>query len=353
MAFDGIDLESLRLIIELQIEDAEHLIEGTNNETAAFSDNELAAELYKSELQSLEVFTSDRALSARVADDEVSEDDDGHQLCVSRPASATGPYSEEDSEQHSDKPGVGDPRLQCYVCSDLVPVSEMVHCPCSHDYCFECLGQLYTSCLGDESLYPPRCCKQPIPIALARPALSDNFISEFEAKAVEFDTPNKTYCHRPTCSVFVPPDHIFQDVATCVKCLGLTCTICKGAKHESSDCPEDEVTQEVLNFAKENGWQRCEICHRLVELDHGCNHICKFDIVVAGTTFVNEAKTLRSLPLRPPVLLRLRTSMEDVRVPAVERGPPHGESGRHRQPGPSAASHAARRHRRPRGFRGA
>jgi hypothetical protein len=29
----------------------------------------------------------------------------------------------------------------------------------------------------------------------------------------------------------------------------------------------------VLEAARENGWQRCNNCRRLVELDMGCNHM--------------------------------------------------------------------------------
>lgn len=31
--------------------------------------------------------------------------------------------------------------------------------------------------------------------------------------------------------------------------------------------------QHLLALVKENGWQRCYACWRLVELVHGCNHM--------------------------------------------------------------------------------
>ncbi|EEH33161.2 IBR finger domain-containing protein [Paracoccidioides lutzii Pb01] len=93
-----------------------------------------------------------------------------------------------------------------------------------------------------------------------------------EKKKVEFETPNRTYCHSPKCSSFVNPRSIDGEVATCFECGLTTCTTCKGSAHDR-DCPNDILLEELLDTARENGWQRCYSCWRVVELDHGCNHM--------------------------------------------------------------------------------
>lgn len=57
-----IDEASLRLIISLQLQDAESLIKGKHREDEAQPDGEFSAELYKHELETLQTFCSDRAL---------------------------------------------------------------------------------------------------------------------------------------------------------------------------------------------------------------------------------------------------------------------------------------------------
>ena len=176
---------------------------------------------------------------------------------------------------------------ECISCGDNHHA--VAQCPCSHEYCYACLETLFRSSLTDESLFPPRCCGQPIPIgdddddnsSTIRAFIPAGLVDEFLAKKVEFETPDRTYCHQPTCSTFIPkiPSSSIvegdgEDVAACPKCHAKTCVICKGPAHQG-DCPHDAVTQEVLRVAAENGWQRCYSCRRIVEIEHGCNHMSK------------------------------------------------------------------------------
>uniref|UniRef100_A0A8H7K851 RING-type domain-containing protein n=1 Tax=Bionectria ochroleuca TaxID=29856 RepID=A0A8H7K851_BIOOC len=80
------------------------------------------------------------------------------------------------------------------------------------------------------------------------------------------------YCHIKTCSAFIPPSSIQGDKAVCNRCNCSTCTRCKGLHHAGA-CPADPATQEFLRIAKDNGWQSCQSCHRMVELSTGCHHI--------------------------------------------------------------------------------
>jgi hypothetical protein len=87
--------------------------------------------------------------------------------------------------------------------------------PCRHIYCVGCLRNLFTASLQDETLMPPRCCRQEIPVALAQ--LTPEEIEEFNAKRLENSTVDRLYCSQPTCSAFIPPALIVNSVGTCPK----------------------------------------------------------------------------------------------------------------------------------------
>jgi hypothetical protein len=160
----------------------------------------------------------------------------------------------------------------CTACQENKKFTEVVRAPCRHEYCRECLQDLFISSMTDESLFPPRCCKMPIALSVVRIFLTSDIVHKYQQKKIEFDTSDKTYCCSPHCSAFIRPDGIGGDCATCTECGILTCTICKSAVHEG-DCPADIGLQQLLETATENGWQRCYNCHRLVELETGCNHM--------------------------------------------------------------------------------
>ncbi|KAF4339196.1 IBR finger domain protein [Fusarium beomiforme] len=178
---------------------------------------------------------------------------------------------------------------KCIACNDSFPSLALSKSPCSHDYCRECLVGLVRSSLQDETLFPPRCCGQNIPVTQGR-WFSPKLVGQFQAKKLEFDTPNRTYCNKLTCSTFVPPAFIAGDIATCPRCQERTCIHCKGRYHRGV-CPNDTAAQQMLQLAAENGWQRCYACHRVVELDIGCNHmtcICRAEFCyVCGERWKN------------------------------------------------------------------
>lgn len=163
--------------------------------------------------------------------------------------------------------------IECDTCGNC-DRGFVVKCPCGHNYCGQCLQTLLNQAVVDESLFPPRCCKQEFTMELMGPFLTGEQIKTFNDKKIEFGTPNRTYCHQPSCSTFIPPSLLAQPVVTCDECGKKTCTICKEKEHEE-DCPKDVATQEILRLAREMGWQRCFSCHRIVELKTGCNHISK------------------------------------------------------------------------------
>jgi hypothetical protein len=161
---------------------------------------------------------------------------------------------------------------ECIACGDEFPPFALSRSPCSHEYCRKCLVGLVRSSLQDESLFPPRCCRLPIPVTTGGKWFSPEIVGQFRAKKLEYETPNRTYCSKPTCSTFVPPAFITGEVAHCPKCSQKTCTHCKGRQH-TGICREDDASQQLLQLAAENGWQSCNSCRRMVELNTGCYHM--------------------------------------------------------------------------------
>lgn len=163
------------------------------------------------------------------------------------------------------------PPRNCIACGDAKKWEEVARVPCDHEYCRPCLEELFRLSMKDETLFPPRCDHQEIPLSLVRFFLPSDLAKEFEAKYEELSTNNRTYCHDVACQAFISTKPN-QEIATCPKCSKTTCTTCKNPSH-SGDCPEDTALQQLLDTANANQWQRCYGCTRLVELNHGCNHM--------------------------------------------------------------------------------
>lgn len=160
----------------------------------------------------------------------------------------------------------------CMACGDMKHFVYLARAPCQHEYCRECLESLFRHAMLDEALFPPRCCRQDIPLDANRLFLSGDLVQQFKKKAIEFSTPNRLYCHQPNCSAFIPPSMFKDGMAQCPDCKATTCITCKKATHQG-DCPADEALQAVLQMANEQGWQRCPKCSTMIELHTGCFHM--------------------------------------------------------------------------------
>ncbi len=201
---------------------------------------------------------------------------------------------------------------ECVACGDRYVEKLVFSAPCAHKYCPECLVSLFQASTTDESLFPPRCCREVIPLEGAVcEQLPTKLILELERKQVEFSTTDRTYCCGGSCGKFIPPREIVSQRGYCCACQLLTCTICKGAIHEGL-CPDDPAKKELLAAARNNGWQQCYGCQNLVELAIGCNHISKCNGVSEDDLDPRWTDSLNSLPLRKSVLLRMWRTMEDL-----------------------------------------
>ena len=162
-------------------------------------------------------------------------------------------------------------RQECVACREQKHDFDTLRASCGDVYCRECIVSLFLAALTDESLFPPRCCRQNIELEAAQDFLEPEIQEEYRLKEIEYSTPNRTYCTQPWCSRFLPSSAVTADVGTCL-CGFQTCTICKAAAH-TGDCPEDPATQDMLALAASYGWRQCSGCKRMVELAFGCNHI--------------------------------------------------------------------------------
>ncbi|KAG8159929.1 hypothetical protein KVR01_010566 [Diaporthe batatas] len=171
--------------------------------------------------------------------------------------------------------GDGDNTRVCVVCIGEFGPDNMARLPCDHNFCQGCLRETFKMALTDERLIPVRCCQQNMLDAEPRvqALLGPQLVAQYRDKKVEAETPNRTYCHKPKCSAFIPPQHIVSEIATCPRCRATTCSSCKAATHKGTDCPVDEAAQKLLDVAKKEGWKQCHACKTVIELKQGCNHM--------------------------------------------------------------------------------
>jgi hypothetical protein len=164
-------------------------------------------------------------------------------------------------------------QAECTICGDRIR-GQVVVMPCDHTYDVGCARDLFEAATHDESLFPPRCCRQEIPLALVSSFLPQGFMKLFENKSREFTTTNRLYCSNPMCSLFLGAGTAEPTAVQCDDCDESTCSSCKAAAHPVYvPCSTDEAAQQVLALARESRWQQCPSCHTMVELSYGCYHM--------------------------------------------------------------------------------
>lgn len=163
-------------------------------------------------------------------------------------------------------------KKRCEACQEGYAEDEMLRAPCRHSYCQDCSHELFAASMTDESLFPPRCCRQLIPCEDFERVLSTDLQSQFLARKEETEDQDRTYCAQSGCNKYISKGSTTGDIATCKHCDTKTCTHCKAMEHVG-ECPQDESYQLLVEVAKQQGWQQCFSCKRFIELDTGCNHI--------------------------------------------------------------------------------
>ncbi|KAK0495891.1 hypothetical protein EDD18DRAFT_1463091 [Armillaria luteobubalina] len=166
----------------------------------------------------------------------------------------------------------------CSVCLDNIE-GHVITAPCGHTYDASCMEALISAATKDESLFPPRCCRDPIPIESVQSHIDATVLATFKEKSVEFSTPIRVYCSNPKCSRFLGPknDGKSPSVPITCSCTTITCNSCRGnIAHGdvfSHTCSSDTLEKEVRALADKKKWATCPGCSNLVELSSGCNHM--------------------------------------------------------------------------------
>ena len=162
----------------------------------------------------------------------------------------------------------------CTCCLSDVYRSATIPLSCNHNWCNDCVQDLFEHCTRDESLFPPSCCKIEISLELAKTCLKDETTGLFQKKQIEFGTPleHRKYCHRVVCRSFIPPELVQGEVAMCDGCGVTSCATCDSGPHHG-ECTKDLEDQDILDLAKQEGWRRCKQCGTLIMFSGGCNHM--------------------------------------------------------------------------------
>ncbi|QGI68882.1 hypothetical protein CEK27_012853 [Fusarium fujikuroi] len=184
---------------------------------------------------------------------------------------------------------------ECLYCSEELPEEAVFEAPCSHAMCQPCLVRGIETAMRNESLFPPKCCGQAIPVNATNVFITAELLAEFEDNGEEFAIKKRTYCSDRTCSAFIPLSYIHAGIARCTRCGKRTCLDCLSEAHEGV-CAADWESQGIARLAEENGWRQCEQCKNMVELTHGCFHI-------SGVYYIHW-RPRQHISMRPPAWIQ-------------------------------------------------
>ncbi|KAI5778851.1 hypothetical protein EDC01DRAFT_321795, partial [Geopyxis carbonaria] len=218
---------------------------------------------------------------------------------------------------------------ECSSCMEDHRNTKLTTLPCMHKYCATCLQTLIQTAMSDSTLFPPRCCLEPIPVRTCTAILSRTDGATLKLKLRESLVPagDRIYCPAPTCAAWIPPPrlHSTDQAFPCPTCRTGICRHCKQRAHPlDTECPEDSGLRAVLDEAERQGWRRCYRCHALVELTIGCMHMkcrCKAEFCyVCGDRWktcrctgeeLADVQRARREAVDPPASLRLVSAEED------------------------------------------
>jgi hypothetical protein len=178
-------------------------------------------------------------------------------------------------------PLLGTIREGCVICMEVIGRKPSIKAPCGHYYDEKCLSELVKTASTDESSFPPRCCREPIPEDSLVPFLSREILSDFKRASSEFSVKPKDriYCSNRVCSQFLTAAKGlgFTRLIRCQYCGDSTCSRCREGEHRGRlFCKFQDDADDIQELMKEEKWQRCPECHRVIELTQGCYHMVCF-----------------------------------------------------------------------------
>ncbi|KAJ5616772.1 hypothetical protein N7537_001886 [Penicillium hordei] len=173
-------------------------------------------------------------------------------------------------------------RHACTSCTEEYPLSNIFQTECAHNYCREFILRLSENSPTNESLYPPRCCRQPIRAPTAvEDMIGIEMTKRSKERKTETSASERTYRSNKTCARYIPPHNIRRGVGICQFCTARTCAGCKKQGHRGDCNYEDTNKQRIARddakannerandvlleeLAKKKKWQRCPNCSRMI-----------------------------------------------------------------------------------------
>ncbi|KAK2803296.1 hypothetical protein FQN51_003714 [Onygenales sp. PD_10] len=224
------DDQSLEVTIQLmRLDITDALAVGNGNTTdESLTDRDIALQLYQEDLNTLQSTLNDRRMARSITGavqqdgdvlDILAQEEDrarhDREIAVNMGGnrnSTVGTLQQTDvttdvttdetpEEAENEKLAEGDPTMRgretdCFETHD-VNVCD-VHGP--EEARRECAAYLFQGSLQDETLFPPSCCRQLIPLGLVEELMEAELAQQFRDKSVEHSDTNKIYCSRPSCS---------------------------------------------------------------------------------------------------------------------------------------------------------
>ncbi|KAI0824144.1 hypothetical protein BC628DRAFT_1275651, partial [Trametes gibbosa] len=177
---------------------------------------------------------------------------------------------------------------------------------CGHTFHRDCMKKMFRNAMVDESLYPPKCCKEPIELAEVQQHFAPSLVEALSRRARELSTPNRVYCSNRRCSTFLSAVTTSPTPLYCPECHSSTCASCKQPAHMGKRMctPSSSDDYAVLEFGRSKNWQRCPSCQHLIELEVGCYHVlCRCGTqfcYLCGVKWKNCSCTLFYVPPEDP-----------------------------------------------------
>ncbi len=171
------------------------------------------------------------------------------------------------------------PKKECKICMQDVFASNIGQFGCAHAWCGDCLTEAFKLAIKNESSYPVRCCKKLPSIALdhdsVKALVASEILSALTAKVIEYETKDRTYCHDPKCSTFIPSQDPPHRAGICPSCKKLSCTECKKEYSLLGDCcTSGDTNDEAFElWRKESKAAPCPTCHRVILISRGCDRM--------------------------------------------------------------------------------
>ncbi|KAF2446737.1 hypothetical protein P171DRAFT_238268 [Karstenula rhodostoma CBS 690.94] len=179
---------------------------------------------------------------------------------------------------------------ECVICNEAdSEESPLIELPCfKHWVCREgCIASYFENATSTESLYPPQCCREPIPLDRYDKFVPDDVKAAFLVKEQGEYTilpKYRVYCANASCGKFLHPSGHIHDTdgnityAVCDgdDCFQATCCSCKTLLADGTEghiCKTSDHDQKFKETVNERGFKECFVCGAVVELAEACNHI--------------------------------------------------------------------------------